>query len=207
MGTNRGLTLHQRPIIANEDFIQTWHIPEGICDGILEFFEKNENLRMNGVCVEEGKGGVILKDAKESIDISISPSNMDQPFMDYRIELQNCLNEYIKIYPHINHMNKFDIVENYNIQHYPLGGGFKVEHCERDGSLTKSIKRCLVFMTYLNDLDDGGTKFVYQNRIIKAQKGKTVIFPVDWTHTHVSQISNTKEKTIVTGWYSYLWNL
>ena len=79
---------------------------------------------MNGVCVEEGKGGVILKDAKESIDISISPSNMDQPFMDYRIELQKCLNEYIKIYPHINHMNKFDIVENYNIQHYPLGWWF-----------------------------------------------------------------------------------
>ena len=42
MGTNRGLTLHQRPIITNEDFIQTWHIPEGICDGILEYFENNE---------------------------------------------------------------------------------------------------------------------------------------------------------------------
>tara|TARA_R110000751_G_scaffold9271_1_gene35206 strand:- start:444 stop:1043 length:600 start_codon:yes stop_codon:yes gene_type:complete len=198
--------LHQRPIKTSEDFIQTWHIPEGICDGFLEYFENNEKLHVEGCCIEEGKGGVVVKDAKESTDIPISPSNMNQPFMDYRIELQKCLNQYIKIYPHIDNMNKFDITENYNIQHYPKGGGFKKEHFERDGTFSKSIKRCLVFMTYLNDLDDGGTKFIYQNRIVKAQKCKTVIFPVDWTHTHVSQISNTKEKTIVTGWYSYLWD-
>tara|TARA_R110000744_G_scaffold379869_1_gene499028 strand:+ start:262 stop:861 length:600 start_codon:yes stop_codon:yes gene_type:complete len=199
--------LHQRPIKTSEDFIQTWHIPEGICDGFLEYFENNEKLHVEGCCIEEGKGGVVVKDAKESTDIPISPSNMNQPFMDYRIELQKCLNQYIKIYPHIDNMNKFDITENYNIQHYPKGGGFKTEHFERDGTFSKSIKRCLVFMTYLNDLDDGGTKFIYQNRIVKAQKGKTVIFPVDWTHTHVSQISNTKEKTIITGWYSFLWDL
>tara|TARA_R110000822_G_scaffold235316_1_gene366238 strand:+ start:326 stop:925 length:600 start_codon:yes stop_codon:yes gene_type:complete len=199
--------LHQRPIKTSEDFIQTWHIPEGICDGFLEYFENNEKLHVEGCCIEEGKGGVVVKDAKESTDIPISPSNMNQPFMDYRIELQKCLNQYIKIYPHIDNMNKFDITENYNIQHYPKGGGFKKEHFERDGTFSKSIKRCLVFMTYLNDLDDGGTKFIYQNRIVKAQKGKTVIFPVDWTHTHVSQISNTKEKTIITGWYSFLWDL
>ena len=198
--------MHQRPIKTSEDFIQTWHIPEGICDGFLEYFENNEKLHVEGCCIEEGKGGVVVKDAKESTDIPISPSNMNQPFMDYRIELQKCLNQYIKIYPHIDNMNKFDITENYNIQHYPKGGGFKKEHFERDGTFSKSIKRCLVFMTYLNDLDDGGTKFIYQNRIVKAQKCKTVIFPVDWTHTHVSQISNTKEKTIVTGWYSYLWD-
>ena len=199
--------MHQRPIKTSEDFIQTWHIPEGICDGFLEYFENNEKLHVEGCCIEEGKGGVVVKDAKESTDIPISPSNMNQPFMDYRIELQKCLNQYIKIYPHIDNMNKFDITENYNIQHYPKGGGFKKEHFERDGTFSKSIKRCLVFMTYLNDLDDGGTKFIYQNRIVKAQKGKTVIFPVDWTHTHVSQISNTKEKTIITGWYSFLWDL
>ena len=61
-------------------------------------------------------------------------------------------------------------------------------------------------MTYLNDLDAGGTTFPYQKRTLKAQKGKTVIFPSDWTHTHVGQISETQEKTIVTGWYSYIWD-
>ena len=197
--------MHQRPIKTGEDFIQTWHIPEGICDAILEYYENNEKLQVPGFCMSDNKSE-LHPDAKESKDISISPKNMNQPFMDYRIEVQKCLDQFIKIYPHLDNMNKFDILENYNIQHYPKGGGFKLEHCERDGTFSKTIKRCLVFMTYLNDLDDGGTKFIYQNRIVKAQKGKTVIFPSDWTHTHVGQISNTKEKTIVTGWYSYLWD-
>ena len=77
---------------------------------------------------------------------------------------------------------------------------------ERDGSFNSTIKRCLVFMTYLNDVEKGGTFFPYQQRLVKAIKGKTLIFPSDWTHTHVGQISETQEKTIVTGWYSYMWD-
>ena len=77
--------------------------------------------------------------------------------------------------------------------------GFKIEHFERNGHNDHTIKRCLVFMTYLNDLDLGGTIFPYQNRTVKAQKGKTVIFPADWTHTHVGQISETKKKLLMVG--------
>jgi hypothetical protein len=58
-------------------------------------------------------------------------------------------------------------------------------------------------MTYLNDLDDGGTEFYHQKLTIKAEKGLTLIWPVDWTHLHRGQISYTKEKTITTGWLSF----
>ena len=58
-------------------------------------------------------------------------------------------------------------------------------------------------MTYLNNVKDGGTMFKYQNLTIPAKKGLTLIWPSDWTHTHKGQISNTKEKYIITGWYSY----
>ena len=197
---------YQNPITKNEDFIQTWHIPEQICDAIVEYFKNNPDKHEPGQAITNKQGSVIRKDFKESMDLPIDADYWEQPFMDYRIELQKCLDDYVKIYPHLEHVVRFNIVEGYNIQHYPIGGGFKIEHFERNGSFNKTIKRILVFMTYLNDLDDGGTKFIYQNRIIKAQKGKTVIFPVDWTHTHVGQISQTKEKTIVTGWYSYLWD-
>ena len=61
----------------------------------------------------------------------------------------------------------------------------------------------LVFMTYLNDVEDGGTQFKYQNLITPAKKGLTLIWPTDFTHTHRGVISQTKEKYIVTGWYSY----
>ena len=59
-------------------------------------------------------------------------------------------------------------------------------------------------MTYLNDVPDGGTMFKYQKIITPAKKGSTVIWPAGFTHTHKGQISHTKEKFIVTGWWSLI---
>ena len=97
----------------------------------------------------------------------------------------------------------FNICERYNLQKYPVGGGFKIWHYEND---FKSINydRCLVFMTYLNDVEDGGTSFKYQNVDMPAQKGLTVMWPAYWTHVHKGIISNTKEKYIATGWLNYV---
>ena len=181
--------------------IGAWFISEKNCDNLIKFYNLNIKHTQDG---RVAKG--VNKSKKDSKDLIIPAEYSHNLINPYRLELQKCLDDYVKIYPHLEHVVRFNIVEGYNIQHYPIGGGFKIEHFERNGSFNKTIKRILVFMTYLNDLDDGGTKFIYQNRIIKAQKGKTVIFPVDWTHTHVGQISQTKEKTIVTGWYSYLWD-
>ncbi len=190
--------------LKNKDFICSWTIPEYICDEILDYYNNNKNLHHKGV-VFSNKTQETRDDYKVSTDLSIQPNNQDRPFGEYRSELQNCLNLYVETYPHVNKIHRFNVTEVYNIQHYKKGEGFKAEHCERDGAFNSTLKRCLVFMTYLNDVDDGGTKFIYQDRIIKAQKGKTIIWPADWTHTHVGQISETKEKTIVTGWFSYLW--
>ena len=60
-------------------------------------------------------------------------------------------------------------------------------------------------MTYLNDVEDKGeTEFVLQNLKVKAEKGKTLIWPADWTHTHRGIISPTQEKYIVTGWFNFM---
>jgi len=44
--------------------------------------------------------------------------------------------------------------EPWLIQHYEPGEGFPSWHCERATHLTH--QRALVFMTYLNDVEDGG---------------------------------------------------
>ena len=59
-------------------------------------------------------------------------------------------------------------------------------------------------MTYLNDVPDGGTEFLYQQLTIKARKGKTVIWPANYTHPHRGQISHKHEKYIMTGWLGYV---
>ena len=88
-----------------------------------------------------------------------------------------------------------------NIQYYPPNGGYKVWHCER-GSLDTS-KRFLAYMTYLNDVTEGGeTEFYWQNVSFKPKKGLSLIWPADFTHTHRGIVSKTQEKYITTGWYN-----
>ena len=172
-------------------------------DNIVNWYEKNQQDVEDGTC-----GNRVNKDWKESKDISIASENNDEPFLTYKNKLHEFLVHYCNKYNILNtHIWRFGLVEDYNIQKYPISGGFKIEHCERMGALDSSIKRILVFMTYLNDVDDGGTEFMYLDKTIKAEKGKTLIWPSDWTHTHKGQISHTKEKIIITGWFSHIWDL
>ena len=59
-------------------------------------------------------------------------------------------------------------------------------------------------MTYLNNVDNGGTEFLFQKLKIPAKKGLTLIWPSDFTHTHRGVVSKTQEKYIVTGWMNYV---
>ena len=93
------------------------------------------------------------------------------------------------------------MVEPPQIQYYKPGQGFKLWHCER---IAKNHQRCLVFMTFLNDVLEGGTHFKYQNLTVPAEKGLTLIWPTDFTHTHKGQITKKHEKYILTGWMGYV---
>ena len=76
-------------------------------------------------------------------------------------------------------------------------------HFERGGYATTT--RMLVWMTYLNDVSDGGgTHFVYQKHTFEAKKGRTLIWPSDFTHTHAGVVSPTQHKYIITGWMNFV---
>lgn len=122
---------------------------------------------------------------------------------EYKTHLQRVVNLYIEQYPYSNRQSAFDLEYPVLCQHYPVSGGYKVWHCER-ASKGHDSHRHLVFMTYLNTLDDGGTEFLHQNITVKAQRALTLIWPADWTHTHRGQISTTSEKMVVTGWLRYV---
>ena len=102
-----------------------------------------------------------------------------------------------------NNVESFMISEPVQIQYYEPYDGYRAIHTERDGN-DVTMKRHLVFMTYLNTVEDGGgTEFIYQRHKYKAVKGKTLIWPTDWTHTHRGLVSPTEDKHIITGWYSF----
>jgi len=180
-----------------------WFMPTNLCDDIIKTFHSNKKLHSKGKLGynDSEKSGVEVntKD-KESTDLYVNPNYKPEPFFTYLTYLQKCLDNYIKKYDFVNGNKKFNIVEKYNIQYYKPNQGFKVWHFENP----KDIKRLLVFMTYLNDVEDGGTEFLYQGLKTPAKKGLTIIWPAGWTHTHKGEISTKNEKYIVTGWYSIL---
>ena len=50
----------------------------------------------------------------------------------------------------------------------------------------------------------GGTRFVYQDVTFEARKGRTLIWPPDFTHTHAGVVSPTQHKYIITGWLNFV---
>lgn len=178
-----------------DSFIGGWYIPEKICDDLIKFFDSHEHRHVPGVT------GDSTKNPKVKASTEIWLSGEDTLVDKYNKHLQACLELYMKRYPEVNDLYTgfSSTVEGYSIQRYLPGEGFKKWHCERD----KACPRMLVFMTYLNTVQNGGTNFKYQSLSTPAKKGLTLIWPTDFTHVHRGQVA-TKTKYILTGWYNYV---
>ena len=190
---------------AKESFIHGCYIPEIVCDDLVKYFDDNLERHNDGHMFNEIEGHYVDTDRKDSKDISflIYENKEDAELLSqYFFYLDLCHAEYEHRYNRVKYLSRYNVDNHVNIQKYEPGGGYKTWHYERAG--LRDEARCLVFMTYLNDVPDGGTEFKYQNITAPAKKGLTLIWPSDWTHTHKSQISQTQKKYIITGWYSYI---
>lgn len=79
------------------------------------------------------------------------------------------------------------------------GGGFHEWHCEN--ASYASSNRVLVVQLYLNTINEGGeTEFLYQNKRIKAEQAKLLIWPAGFTHTHRGNPPIQQDKYIITSW-------
>tara|TARA_B100000123_G_C25683814_1_gene407665 strand:- start:212 stop:898 length:687 start_codon:yes stop_codon:yes gene_type:complete len=165
----------------------------------------------------------VFKHIKDSIDVSIMPQAVFNPIScnkvywpyievikNYKLHLDKATNEYFYELGYMDGVFRNEVGvpmttcvslnEALNIQRYEPGGGYHVWHMERSPERTQ---REFVWMTYLNDVPDGGTEFYYQKRTEKAVKGKTLLWPAGYTHVHKGQISKKHIKYIITGWLSF----
>jgi len=193
--------LKPHSINSLENFICGWYIDKSICDLLIDY-QKNSETKWEGKIAKSNGSIIIDKSVKESIDCQILDEDLR---LRYFSELQICVDHYTKQYPECDSGALWRVIEPENLQHYPPGGGFKIYHCERMNGTPRVSRRYLVYMTYLNDVtDQGETEFLYQKLKIKPEKGLTLIWPVEWTHTHRGVPSPTQEKYIITGWLSLL---
>tara|TARA_Y100001968_G_C19386228_1_gene733005 strand:+ start:873 stop:1472 length:600 start_codon:yes stop_codon:yes gene_type:complete len=186
----------------NPNFISSWIIePLSLCDDLIEYFELNKVNQKKGVI-----GSGLNTDKKDSIDIVIRPKEIILPgneiFKKYFDKLFECHRDYISQWPFINHVSQKYEIGSFNLQRYTPGQHFKSIHTERSGIGT--LHRVFVFMTYLNDVNKGGsTYFSHYDLEIQPQKGLTLIWPAEWTHAHKGNILNTGKKYIITGWIDF----
>lgn len=193
--------MKSHPINNLNNFIAGWTIDNTqSCDELVEYFEKSDKKNTGKV----GRGEVDKK-RKNSTDLSLSsyPADLDDAPKEYLDVLLKVINEYKKLYFYCDKQKEeWGMREPFNIQRYFPNEGFYQWHCER-GGLAKA-DRHLVFMTYLNDVVDGGeTEWYYQKIKIKPEKGLTVIWPTDWTYTHRGLTSPIQTKYIATGWFNF----
>ena len=184
------------------NFIGIWNIQnDELCKKIINFFEKNIDLQKDGA-TGDGKN----KNFKQTTDINIHPKNLAnknyKDLKDYIDYLHKCYQDYLKQWPFLNDkINTVDI-PTFNIQKYNPGDHFSHIHTER--SSLNSLHRVFAWMTYLNDVEDGGhTNFTHYKLKIKPETGKTLIWPAEWTHAHCGEILKSGLKYIITGWMHF----
>ena len=116
------------------------------------------------------------------------------------IILNEKLKEYTDEYMGAFYTNRYNSFYQ-KLQVTPPGGGFHNWHCEH--AQIEFCDRILAWMFYLNDIERGGeTEFLHQRCRIKPERGKLVLFPAAFTHSHRGNPPLDKTKYIVTGWFN-----
>lgn len=91
-----------------------------------------------------------------------------------------------------------------NLQKYvKASGGYHHWHSEiyPQNASCETLHRVLLFQYYLNDVTEGGeTEFLYQERKVEARKGRLIIAPAGFTHTHKGHVAKSGDKYIATSW-------
>lgn len=179
-------------------FIGSWEIENALCDEIITYYEKNEEKQRQGVTSR----GINL-DTKNRKDISISPKELNKPenqiFKIYFENLFECYKDYTSQWPFLASMVNHLDIGKFNVGRYGPGQHFQKMHCERSG--LSSLHKLLAFMTYLNDVEEGGsTYFNHYDLDIQPKKGLTLLWPAEWTHSHQGNVLKSGQKYIITGW-------
>ncbi|GJM14529.1 MAG: prolyl 4-hydroxylase subunit alpha [Pseudohongiella sp.] len=184
------------------NFIGSWLIEQAaLCEELIAFFEAQQANQTQG----QTASGVNLE-SKNSIDLAIRPKELAQadhdPVRRYIEALFDCHRDYIEQWPFLRDILPRAEIGTFNIQKYLPGGHFLKLHSER--TTIGTSHRVLAWMTYLNDVEDGGsTSFHHQGLAVRPEQGKTLIWPGEWTHAHRGEVVNSGVKYIITGWLHF----
>tara|TARA_Y100001973_G_C5193214_1_gene332357 strand:- start:2067 stop:2615 length:549 start_codon:yes stop_codon:yes gene_type:complete len=169
-------------IYAKENFLLAEE-----CDEIIKFFKKIPEKIFYKFGNYEG---VYLNDDSDYLK--------DDKLSFLKDRFQTALNEYIKLYPELNFVKPFYLTE-IRFKHWKANNFFDSWHSEHS---EETPNRILNFMIYLST-HNCGTQFL-DKRIIKSEKGKLVIMPSYFTHTHRGMpCPEKKDRYMIGGYFNF----
>jgi len=192
--------LQEHKIGDSIPFLGAWYIDSSICDGLIDYYNESP-LKEPGRTLHKTSSIVNTSLVKKSTDVRCEINSQDKRISSYISALLDVVDCYKSRFPALDdNLSMWGLTEPFNIQRYEPNEGFVQWHCERSSLMVAN--RLLVFMTYLNDVNDGGgTEWKYLNLHMQPEKGLTAIWCADWIHLHRGVTSPTELKMIATGWF------
>jgi len=182
---------------------------ESVADGVMDFFERREDLQRPGVAF--GPGGSKAEPAKISTDISLVAHNSGSDpeafaLADVIVRAVSAgLEHYLKersMFRQVCPDQELFVMPVFNLQRYAPSEGFKQWHCDwtMSDEATEPVHRVLAWILYCDSVTEAGTEFHWQEHHEVAERGKLLIFPASPSHIHRGRVNNELSKTIATGW-------
>tara|TARA_B100000809_G_C14897330_1_gene444942 strand:- start:46 stop:645 length:600 start_codon:yes stop_codon:yes gene_type:complete len=177
------------------------------CDSLIDFFEQMKTIG-NPECIGKPVGFspnmrnnsmYFFMNENDPVIISQHQKQL-YPFTD---AIRKCYELYTEKYFTIEDLGRRVLNNDIKIQKTVPGEGYHIWHCEVASISTG--RRFLLCMLYLNDIDEGGeTEFIYQHQRIDAVKGRVVICPTVFTHTHRGNPPLNTAKYMINGWMEFI---
>ena len=116
---------------------------------------------------------------------------------------QYIVREYEKQFPSINKTATIWDMADWKLKHFPPGYHFSPWHHEHDYRVPHRIACIILYLTDHNC----GTQFFSTKEVIKSVKGRAVMFPTFWTHTHRGQVCPDNKDRYIMSAYALLTDL
>jgi hypothetical protein len=184
------------------DFIGVFEnaIEDSWCDSVIDFYKKVEisspDLVLNRQIHENTFPG-LMKNNYIFMEQHLDTPPTQNLYNYFFSKLHPCITQYINRYYIFNDNNLS--ATTIKVQKTSPEEGYHVWHYE-NMSIELSTRK-LVYMVYLNDVEEGGeTEFLHQKRRVKPKKGTILLFPPSFTHTHRGNPPLSGDKYAITGW-------
>jgi hypothetical protein len=181
--------------------------PEGFCEHLIQQFDK---LEANSIGANRLKSENTPAHRKNDHQISFGATyhnledfNQEDTRRIFFQGLQRCYDEYVKDYSVLSDIKIS--CSSMKMQRTPPGGGYHVWHAEHGPG--ESVARVLVYMLYLNDLEEGEggeTEFLYLRKRFHPTANTILVWPAGYTHAHRgNMVLGERSKYVVTGWFYF----